>query len=96
MTTMSETTQRPKDLEVSQPATADLVTGSTEQPAPAPSVAKPMSIDDLEKLLNAETLWEESTIEILPNGEIRRKGDSDKLGIKPLTMRENLGGEYAR
>lgn len=55
---------------------------------------KRMTIEELEKLLQAETLWEDSTIEILPNGEIVRKGTSEKLDIKPLTMRENLGGEY--
>ena len=64
--------------------------------ADAPVVLPKLTISELEKLLNAENDWEDSTIEILPNGEIRMKGDSEKLGIKPLTMRENLGGEYAR
>jgi hypothetical protein len=67
---------------------------SDSQPRNIPPTER-LSIDELEKLLNAESLWEDSTIEILPNGEIRRKGASEKLGIKPLTMRENLGGEYA-
>ena len=37
-------------------------------------------------------------IQILPNGEIRAAGTttSDLGGKKPLTMRENLGGEYGR
>lgn len=38
-------------------------------------------------------------IEILPNGEIRPKGTTDLDTIKPkkpITMREDLGGEYGR
>ena len=41
---------------------------------------------------------ESQEIEILPNGEIREKGGSslsETGGKKPLTMREDLGGEYA-
>ena len=57
-----------------------------------------MTLDELEKLLNrAEDSWDE-VIEILPNGEIRQKGaatDKERGDRKPLTMRENLGGEYA-
>ncbi len=37
-------------------------------------------------------------IEILPNGEVRAKDHTttqERGGRKPLTMRENLGGEYA-
>ncbi len=52
------------------------------------------TIDELEALLNSE---EETPIEILPNGEIRAVGATDPAalgGKKPLTMRENLGGEY--
>ena len=51
-------------------------------------------IDELERLLNSE---EDIPIQILPNGEIRQIGhatSSDLGGKKPLTMRENLGGEY--
>lgn len=51
-------------------------------------------IDELEALLNSE---EDTPIQILPNGEIRRIGtatNSDMGNKKPLTMRENLGGEY--
>ncbi|UVK35829.1 hypothetical protein LHFGNBLO_006046 (plasmid) [Mesorhizobium sp. AR10] len=51
-------------------------------------------IDELERLLNSE---EDVPIQILPNGEIRQIGQttSAELGTKkPLTMRENLGGEY--
>jgi hypothetical protein len=58
-------------------------------------MSKP-TISDLEKLLNAE---EDTPIQILPNGEIRaagQAGTSDLGGKKPLTMRENLGGEYGR
>jgi hypothetical protein len=56
-------------------------------------MARP-SIADLEAILNNE---EEVEIEILPNGEIRAKGQtsaSELGGRKPLTMREDLGGEY--
>ena len=51
-------------------------------------------IDELERLLNSE---EDIPIQILPNGEIRQIGQatSSELGSKkPLTMKENLGGEY--
>jgi hypothetical protein len=51
-------------------------------------------IDELERLLNSE---EDVPIQILPNGEIRQLGQAtaaDMGGKKPLTMRENLGGEY--
>jgi hypothetical protein len=56
-------------------------------------MARP-SITELEAILDSE---EEVPIEILPNGEIRAKGASNTLdlaGRKPLTMREDLGGEY--
>lgn len=58
------------------------------------------TIAQLEGLLNSENSWtEDATIEILPNGEIRTKGahtdDELKPFQKPLTFRENLGGEYA-
>ncbi|MFZ3352179.1 MAG: hypothetical protein WA268_15055 [Xanthobacteraceae bacterium] len=51
-------------------------------------------IDELERLLNSE---EETPIQILPNGEIRQLGQAtaaDTGNKKPLTMKENLGGEY--
>jgi hypothetical protein len=51
-------------------------------------------IDELERLLNSE---EDTPIQILPNGEIREVGQATaaEMGTKkPLTMRENLGGEY--
>jgi hypothetical protein len=51
-------------------------------------------IDELEKLLNTE---EDIPIQILPNGEIRQLREATQAemgGKKPLTMRENLGGEY--
>jgi len=54
---------------------------------------KKASIADIEALLSRE---EEKPIRILPNGEIRAdKGRIPKASNKPLTMRENLGGEYA-
>ena len=50
-------------------------------------------IDELERLLNSE---EDTPIEILPNGEVRigSAASADIGNKKPLTMRENLGGEY--
>lgn len=51
-------------------------------------------IDELERLLNSE---EDTPIQILPNGEIREVGQATAADIgtkKPLTLRENLGGEY--
>jgi hypothetical protein len=55
-------------------------------------MAKP-TVLELEAILEAE---EDTPIEILPNGEIRAtgKGASELGGRKPLTMREDLGGEY--
>lgn len=53
--------------------------------------AKP-TIEELEAILSDE---EFTPIEIMPNGEIREIGGGKKAGVsKPLTMRENLGGEY--
>jgi hypothetical protein len=49
-----------------------------------------MTIDELEKLLQRE---DEAPIEILPNGTVRRlKGKRGQR--KPLTLKQNLGGEY--
>ncbi|MDE2833725.1 MAG: hypothetical protein OXM02_04310 [Bacteroidota bacterium] len=59
-------------------------------------MAKKPTIKELEELLDSE---EEEPIEILPNGEIRVRGGSDREETnykKPLTLRENLGGEYCR
>jgi len=55
---------------------------------------KKLSLEELEAVLNSE---EETPIHILPNGEIREVGQASaaEIGIKkPLTMREDLGGEY--
>ena len=57
-------------------------------------MAQKPTIEELEAILERE---EEVPIEILPNGEIRAKGQTNTYelgGKKPLTMRENLGGEY--
>ena len=57
-------------------------------------MARKPTIEELEKILESE---EDTPIEILPNGEIRGLGDSDagERGFKkPLTLREDLGGEY--
>lgn len=53
------------------------------------------TIAELEAILDKEA---EIEIEILPNGEVRAKGQTttdERGGRKPLTMREDLGGEYA-
>ena len=53
------------------------------------------TIAQLEAILESE---EEVEIEILPNGEVRAKGQTlsiETAGRKPLTMREDLGGEYS-
>jgi hypothetical protein len=53
------------------------------------------TIAELEAILQSE---EEVPIEILPNGEVRAKGQTSPQelgGRKPLTMREDLGGEYS-
>lgn len=57
-------------------------------------MSKKLSLEELEAVLNSE---EETPIQILPNGEIREVGkeSSSEVGTKkPLTMREDLGGEY--
>lgn len=49
-----------------------------------------MTIDELEKLLQSD---DEAAIEILPDGTVKRaKGERGKR--KPLTLKQNLGGEY--
>jgi len=58
-------------------------------------MARP-SIAELEAILQREDQVE---IEILPNGEVRAKDQTtpgERGGRKPLTMREDLGGEYGR
>jgi hypothetical protein len=56
-------------------------------------MARP-TIAELVQILDSE---EHQEIEILPNGEVRAKGTPlhELGGQKPLTMREDLGGEYA-
>ena len=57
-------------------------------------MARKRTIRELEQLLDSE---EDTPIEILPNGEIRERGGSDtaeRSFKKPITMREDLGGEY--
>lgn len=61
-------------------------------PMNAPTSRRRSTIDELERLLHSE---EDVALEILPNGEIRAKGAAEEIKLKPLTMRENLGGEYA-
>lgn len=46
---------------------------------------------ELEVILDQE---EDVPIEILPNGEVRAAGKPTKK--RPITLRENLGGEYAK
>lgn len=53
------------------------------------------TIKELEAILEQE---EDVPVEILPNGEIRAQGSTSAAelgGRKPITMREDLGGEYA-
>ena len=55
-----------------------------------------LTITEIESILERE---EDAPLEILPNGEIRMFGESEKAerrSKKPLTMREDLGGEYGR
>lgn len=57
-------------------------------------MAKKPTIHELEKILDEE---EDVPIEILPNGEVRAIGGSTPVECgykKPITMREDLGGEY--
>ena len=57
-------------------------------------MARKPTIHELEAILDEE---EDSPIEILPNGEVRALGGSDAAESgyrKPITMREDLGGEY--
>lgn len=52
------------------------------------------TIAEIEAILDKD---DDIEIEILPNGEVRARGESvvEDLGErKPLTWRENLGGEY--
>lgn len=54
-------------------------------------------LDKLKSLFDLENEWEDGTVVILPNGEIQHpKEPLPDVGTrKPLTFRENLGGEYA-
>lgn len=54
---------------------------------------KKISIEELERLLNIN---EEIPIEITPNGEIRVTGDTMNVVPKPITLRQDIGGEYVR
>jgi hypothetical protein len=59
-------------------------------------MTKKPTIQELEDILNSE---ETTPVKILPNGEIQQLNQNSlaELGSKkPLTMRENLGGEYGR
>lgn len=49
------------------------------------------SIAQLEELLQRD---DENSITILPNGEVEVVPGSDVGALKPLTFRDNLGGEY--
>jgi hypothetical protein len=58
-------------------------------------MSKKPTIDELEKILNSE---EETLIQIMPNGEVRQASQTtstELAGKKPLTFKENLGGEYS-
>ncbi len=53
-------------------------------------IMKRPTISELEAMLDRE---EDHPIEILPNGEVRAAEGRSRR--KPITLRENLGGEYA-
>lgn len=59
---------------------------------PEPPAKTRPTIAELEEILKRD---DEQEIEILPNGEVRAKGGGT-TDIKPLTFRDNLGGEYGR
>ena len=52
------------------------------------------SFEELKALLEKD---EDEPITVLPNGELCKPGQEPKDlgGLKPLTFREDLGGEYA-
>lgn len=58
----------------------------------APEPPRKMSIDELQRLLERDS---DVPLQILPNGEIREADTGERTERKPLTMRDNLGGEYA-
>jgi hypothetical protein len=50
------------------------------------------TIEELERILKSDA---DMSIEILPNGEVRAvEHHPDPKAQKPITMRDNLGGEY--
>ncbi|MBI5778303.1 MAG: hypothetical protein HZA49_02480 [Planctomycetes bacterium] len=51
------------------------------------------TVDDLKRILDTE---DEVPIEIMPNGEIRPRNPTNSLeiGKRPITYKEDLGGEY--
>lgn len=58
----------------------------------APKPPRKMSIDELQGLLERDS---DVPLQILPNGEIREADTGERTERKPLTMRDNLGGEYS-
>lgn len=56
-------------------------------------MSEKLSIEELEKLLQKD---DEIELELLPNGMIIAKQRGRSASEKVLTMRENLGGEYAK
>ncbi len=62
----------------------EMIVAAYESPPKRPTIA------ELEAILNAD---DDVAIEILPNGEVRAADGSNRT-VKPLTMRDNLGGEY--
>lgn len=82
--------KKKKDEKTSTPKVEKSVEREKKKPTDIP---KRPTIAELEALLNNE---EEQAIEILPNGEVRAVGTMEgKPKLKPITLRENLGGEYA-
>ena len=65
------------------------VEGEQKEP---PDITKRPTISELEGMLDRE---EDHPIEILPNGEVRAADGRSRSRRKPITLREDLGGEYA-
>lgn len=82
--------QREQAFESAKRWGASISALSLHKASPAVERTRP-TIAELERILQSDA---DVAIEILPNGEIRAKGGTP-TEVKPITMRENLGGEYA-